>query len=108
AGMQEGKDAVLPDRYPPPFHRRFYKALKEAKETPESEWPRRPPRRRSERNPEAERRFDALKEKRDRLGAELNIDPSLLGSRAVLEQIAEDANKAGDLLLNWQRQILGV
>ena len=107
-GMQEGRDAVLPDRYPPPFHRRFYKALKEAKEVPESEWPRRPHRRRSERNPEAERRFDVLKEKRDRLGSELNIDPSLLGSRAVLEQLAEDAGRAGDLLLNWQRQILGV
>lgn len=106
AGMQEGKDAILPDRYPPPFHRRFYKALKEAKEAPESEWPRRPPRRRNERNPEAERRFDALKEKRDRLATELNIDPSLLGSRAVLEQIAVDSSKAGDLLLNWQRRIL--
>lgn len=106
--MQEGRDAILPDRYPPAFHRRFYKALKEAREVPESEWPRRPARRRTERNPEAERRFDALKEKRDRLGAELHIDPSLIGSRAVLEQIAEDASKAGDLLLNWQREILGV
>jgi ribonuclease D len=106
--IQEGKQVVLPDRYPPPFHRRFYKALKEAKEAPESDWPRRPHRRRSERNPEAERRFDALKEKRDRLGAQLNIDPSLLGSRAVLEQIAEDASKAAVLLLNWQRELLGV
>ncbi len=107
-GMQEGKEAVLPDRYPPPFHRRFYKALKEAKEAPESDWPRRPPRRRVERNPEAERRFDVLKEKRDRLGANLNIDPSLIGSRAVLEQIAENPATAGDLLLNWQREVLGV
>jgi ribonuclease D len=108
AGMQEGKDAVLPNRYPPPFHRRFYKALKEAKEAPESTWPRRPPRRRSERNTEAERRFDELKAKRDRLAAGLNIDPSLLGSRAVLERIAEDASRAPELLLNWQRQLLGV
>jgi ribonuclease D len=106
--MQDGKQVVLPERYPPPFHRRFYKALKEAREAPESEWPRRPHRRRSERNPEAERRFDVLKEKRDRLGAQLNIDPSLLGSRAVLEQIAEDASKAAVFLLNWQRELLGV
>lgn len=106
--MQEGKDVFLPDRYPPPFHRRFHKALKEAKEAPESEWPRRPHRRRTERNPDAEKRFDELKARRDRLGAELGIDPSLLGSRAVLEQIAEDANCAADLLLTWQREILGL
>ena len=106
--MQEGREAVLPDRYPPPFHRRFYKALKEAREAPESEWPRRPHRRRTERNPEAEKRFDELKAKRDRLGAELGIDPSLLGSRAVLEQLAEDASRAPELLLNWQRGVLGL
>lgn len=106
--LQEGKDAVLPDRYPPPFHRRFYKALKEAKEMPESEWPRRPPRRRTERNPEAERRFDVLKDKRDRVGAGLDLDPSLLGSRFVFERIAEDASLAGELLLNWQRELMGL
>src|SRR5689334_4178489 len=106
--MQEGKDAVLPDRYPPPFHRRFYKALKEAKEVPESEWPRRPHRRRNERNPEAEKRFETIKEKRDSIASKLNIDPSLLGSRAVLEQIAIDSSRAAELLLNWQRELLGV
>lgn len=107
-GMQEGKDAVLPNRYPPPFHRRFYKALKEAKDAPETEWPRRPARRRHERDPEAEKRFDVLKEKRDRLGTSLNIDPALLASRAVLEAIARDASCAGEVLLNWQREVLGL
>lgn len=106
--MQEGREVTLPDRYPPPFHRRFYRALKEAREAPEADWPHRPSRRRTERNPEAERRFDLLKEKRDRTGAELNIDPSLIGSRAVLERIAEDEAVAGELLLNWQRKLMGL
>ncbi len=107
-GMQEGKEPVLPSRYPPPFHRRFYKVFKEAKAAPESEWPRRPNRRRVERNPDAERRFDQLKGKRDRLGTELNIDGALIASRAALETVAQDASKAGELLLNWQRELLHV
>ena len=106
--MQEGKDVVLPSRYPPPVHRRFYKALKEAKTAPETDWPRRPTRRRHERDIDAEKRFDALKEKRDKLGVQLNIDGALIASRAVLEQIARDAAAAGDLLLNWQRELMGL
>ena len=106
--MQDGKDAVLPNRYPPPVHRRFYKALKDAKAAPESDWPKRPSRRRHDRDIEAEKRFDALKDRRDKLGLELNIDPALIGSRACLEKIARDASSAGELLLNWQRQLLGL
>ena len=106
--IQEGRDVRLPDRYPPPFHRRFGRALKEALELPESEWPRRPSRRRNERNPDAERRFDELKARRDRLGAELDLEPSLLGSRAVLEAIAADEAMAAELLLPWQLQLMNL
>ena len=103
---QEGNEVRLPDRYPPPFHRRFYKALKDASEVPESDWPRRPPRRRVERNPEAEKRFEGFKEKRDRLGASLDLDPSLIASRSALEAIAADQALAPTLLLPWQLQLM--
>jgi ribonuclease D len=106
--LQEGAEVRLPDRYPPPFHRRFYRALKEAREVPEADWPKRPARRRHERNPEAEKRFDALKELRDRKGAELDLDPALLGSRAVLEAIADNEERAPELLLPWQLAVLGL
>ena len=106
--MQDGKDVTLPSRYPPPFHRRFHKMFKEAKAVPEAEWPRRPARRRHERDIESEKRFEVLKERRDKLGGQLNIDGALIASRAALEQIARDANCTGDLLLNWQRELLGI
>jgi len=107
-GLQDGRAARLPDRYPPPFHRRFYNALKSADELPEADWPRRPARRRTERNPDAERRFDALKAHRDKIGNDLALDPSLLGSRAILEAIAADESAAKDLLLPWQLEVLGL
>jgi ribonuclease D len=106
--MQEGKIVTLPNRYPPPFHRRFHRAFKEAQATPETEWPRRPTRRRHDRDIEAEKRFDAMKAKRDKLGTELDLDPALIASRAALEHIARDASAAGELLLNWQRHLLGL
>jgi ribonuclease D len=106
--LQEGKDVTLPSRYPPPVHRRFYKALKDAKAIPETDWPRRPSRRRHDRDIEAEKRFDVLKERRDKIGIELNLDPALIASRASLERIAREATAVGELLLNWQRELLAI
>lgn len=106
--LEAGGEARLPDRFPPSSVRRFIRALQEARSLPESAWPRRAPRVRTERNPEAERRFEQLKELRDRRGEELGIDASLLGSRAVWETIAADASAADRLLLPWQREVMGL
>ncbi len=103
---QEGKEVRLPDRYPPPFHRRFYKALNDAAAVPESEWPKRPARRRVDRNLEAEKKFEGYKEMRDRIGTDLGIDPSLIASRSVLEAIAVDKSLAPQLLLPWQLTLM--
>ncbi|MES2709283.1 MAG: hypothetical protein V4726_21985 [Verrucomicrobiota bacterium] len=106
--LERGGEARLHSRFPPPCHRRFLKAVKDAEETPESDWPGRPVRLRYERNPEAEKQFEILKEKRDRLGRELDIDSSLLGSRAALEAICFQPDRVGELFLDWQRQALGI
>ncbi len=104
---EAGKEVRLPDRYPPPFHRRFYKMIKDAAAVPETDWPKRPPRRRVDRNIEAEKRFDAMKEKRDKLGIELGLDPSLIASRSVLEAISIDET-AAEGLLPFQRQLMAL
>ena len=106
--LENGGDADLHARFPPPFHRRFHKAVRDAREAEHSTWPQRPQRFRYDRNPEAERRFEALKEKRDHLGRELDIDPSLIGSRASLEAICFQPDRVEELFLNWQRQVLGI
>jgi ribonuclease D len=106
--LENGGEADLNSRFPPPFHRRFHKAVRDAREADHSTWPQRPPRLRYDRNPEAERRFEALKEKRDHLGRELDIDPSLIGSRASLEAICFQPERVEELFLNWQREVLGI
>ena len=106
--LESGGEANLQARFPPPFHRRFHKAVRDAREADHSTWPQRPPRMRYDRNPEAEKNFDILKEKRDRLGRELDLDPSLLGSRASLEAICFQPDRVTELFLDWQRKLLGI
>ena len=48
----------------------------------------------------------ALQDKRDRRAEELGIDPSLIASRATLIALALDADKARELLMNWQLGLL--
>ncbi|RYD32693.1 MAG: hypothetical protein EOP86_15120 [Verrucomicrobiaceae bacterium] len=106
--LENGGEARLNARFPPSCHRRFQKAVRDAAEAPESEWPRRPPRLRYDRNPEAEKKFEQLKAKRDDIGKELDIDSSLLGSRAALEAICFQPDRVDELFLNWQRELMGI
>lgn len=106
--LENGGDADLHGRFPPPFHRRFHKAVRDAREAPQTSWPQRPPRLRYDRNPEAERQFEVLKEKRDRLGRELDLDPSLIASRASLEAVSFQPERADELFLQWQRRLMGI
>ncbi|MBI4325093.1 MAG: HRDC domain-containing protein [Chloroflexi bacterium] len=65
------------------------------------------PRRIHYRPSDAERnRFDELKKRRDRRAAELEIDPTLIASRATLLALAQDKRTAEDELMSWQRNLL--
>jgi ribonuclease D len=72
---------------------------------PPEEWPKRLLKKRTSRHPEAERRFDQLKAHRDRLALEMNLDGSLIASRATLEEIAQNI-EALPPLLPWQQRLL--
>jgi hypothetical protein len=52
------------------------------------------------------RRFVELQKRRDASAAELNIDPTLIASRATLSDLAHNWDKSAALLMNWQRQLL--
>ncbi len=86
--------------------RRFEEAAQKALALPESEWPRfvRTPRPRA--TPAQEKRFAVLREHRDKVGAKLDLDPSLLASRTVLEALSMDDAEALERLLPWQRELL--
>jgi ribonuclease D len=52
------------------------------------------------------RRFLDLQKRRDARAAELDIDPTLIASRATLSDLARNWDKAAAELMNWQRQLL--
>jgi ribonuclease D len=56
---------------------------------------------------EAERRrFSELQRRRDARAAALDIDPTLIASRATLSDLARNWEKSAKELMNWQRQLL--
>lgn len=61
----------------------------------------------SRRQTEAQRqRFAQLEEKRNARARELDLDPTLIASRATLLALAEDWNKHKTELMDWQREVL--
>jgi ribonuclease D len=52
------------------------------------------------------RRMTELQQRRDDRAKELGIDPTLIASRAVLLDLAEDWGKHESELMNWQRELL--
>jgi ribonuclease D len=83
-------------------------ALQAALELPESEWPRRVYTQSKRPTQEEEQRFEQLKKRRDQVAAELDLDPGMVASRQVLERIAREPGTIETVLMNWQRQILGL
>jgi ribonuclease D len=95
---------------PPRFSDRRYQTLKQAIQAglavPPSEQPR-PVRTIIRRvNDATKRRMEAFQKIRDTRAKELGIDPTLIASRAMLLDLAEDWNTHEKELMNWQRELL--
>jgi ribonuclease D len=88
--------------------RRFFEAGEKALELPEEEWPKilRKPRPRPTKDEEA--RFKALKTKRDTAAAALQLDPSLIAPKSMLEGLAATPTETISRMMQWQREVLGV
>ncbi len=54
------------------------------------------------------RRFLELQNIRDARATDLDIDPTLIASRAMLSDLAHDREKNLAQLMNWQRELLGL
>ncbi len=88
--------------------RGFLAAANAALALPESEWPRRPPRVNKLRTRDLDKRVEELKQRRDKHATELALDPSFIASRGALETIAADESRTGQILVEWQRELLDV
>jgi len=106
--LDAGKSISAPTHFRPDRVKRFRLALAEAKQTPESEWPERPCGKRRKRDRDFERKVDELIRAREQAAVKLDIEGSLIAPRAVLEYLAAGEAKPADVLLNWQREVLGM
>ena len=87
---------------------RFYDAAQRGLALPESAWPVFQKRLFSRWTAEEEKRAEALKKERDRVASGLDLDPSIIASRGTLEAIAARPQAAAEMLMPWQRELLGL
>jgi ribonuclease D len=89
--------------------KRFYEAGERGLQIPESDWPKLPRgQRRPRPTPTQEERFRTLRQHRDKVAAEHQLDPSLIAPKAVLESIAYEHEDALAKLMTWQRELLAL
>ena len=87
--------------------RRFFEAAEKAMALSENEWPKVIRIARVRPTPEMERRFNDFKTRRDHAATAHRIEPSLIASKSVLENLAADTEATLCKLLPWQRMLLG-
>jgi ribonuclease D len=108
------KSIISGDRikYPPWLpssrRRRLEQAVERALKLPESEWPERPKSIRIRSSPEQEQRLEGLRARRDSLAKELVLDPAIIAPRSALESISRQPDSASEVLMSWQRELLGL
>ena len=86
----------------------FLAAARAALELPEATWPQRPARASRRRTPGFDKKLEELRRRRDHHAKELAIDPAFIAPRSALEGIAADPDRSQTLLVQWQRDLLGL
>ena len=104
--LAAGKKVTLPHHYRPERVKRFVATAAAIKDIPESEWPERSSGKRRKRDKNFERKVDELIRRRESITSKLDIEDSLIASRAVLESIAAGEASPSQLLLKWQCECL--
>jgi len=91
----------------PRRNRTFFEAAEAAMALPESEWPKQIRTNKVRFTPAMEKRFDEFKKRRDEAAEKHHLDPSLIASRGVLENMVTDMEGTLEGLLPWQKMLLG-
>jgi ribonuclease D len=88
--------------------RDFQAAIHSALALKEEEWPETRRRRGERPTREMERAAEGMRKLRDQAASELKIEPSFIAPRATIDAIAADRARAEQLLVPWQRQLIGL
>jgi len=98
----------LPRHFRPDRIKRFRLMQEELDSLAEPEWPERIKTIRRKHDRSFEQKVEALLKRRDKAATELDIEGSLISSRAVLESLAAGECQPETVLLSWQRGVLNL
>lgn len=105
AAVNDGFVELIPRRYSPARRRSLIRAVEKGIRTPEDRLPRLH-RQRGQRISEAQkRRFEQLRDRRDREAKRLGLDPTFIASKGTLSAVAL-GGKPDELLVPWQADLL--
>ena len=88
--------------------RDFQATIDSALALKEQDWPETRKRRGERPTREMERAAEGMRKRRDQTASELKIEPSFIAPRATIDAIAADRGRAEQLLVPWQRQLIGL
>jgi len=106
--LVNGKKPKLPKHFRTKRVKNFFKVVDDAAKLPESEYPQKPKGLRRKKDPEFDDKVDAYVAKRNALAEELEIDGSLIISRATIEALVMETTTPEESLMKWQRELLEV
>ena len=104
--LAEKERIHLPAHFRSDRLKRFNQMSSDLQSLPQSEWPARPEKKRRKRDRDFDARVDNLINRRNKIGSGLDIDGSLIASRAVIESITSNEAEPAELLMTWQRELL--
>ena len=88
--------------------RDFQATINAALALKEEDWPETRKRHADRPTREMERAAEAMRQRRDQAAGELKIEPSFIAPRATIDAIVADRARAEQLLVPWQRQLMGL
>lgn len=106
--LSAGRKPDTPSHFRSDRRRRLDECIAAAAETDPAKCPTKIKGLRRRRDGDFDKKVADLIAVRDRRAADLNIEGSLIASRSVLELLAEGEGSPGELLLGWQRELLGL
>lgn len=107
--LVDGKDVTLPKHYRSNRRKAFFAAVKEARNLSDDVLPSRPRAKGKRVKDKAfEARVDGMIKQRDGVADELDIDSSLIISRALIEALAANEVEPSEVLMKWQIELLGM
>ncbi len=86
----------------------FIEAVQRGMNVPQERWPQRVFAERTPRDLEAEKRVQKYRIIRDKKASELSLDPSLIANKSMLEMLGREKEKALELMMPWQRELMGL